>query len=590
MEFFIRKEIKHMKIYKLKRNQTFVIFLLLNAMSFAPFSIRQSFAQDTKTKIFLETLAEAEAKTKAKEWNNAALLWEKVVGMNPVDGRYWNKLATVFYNAKNYRKAISAYEKSIELGFGNPANSTYNIASNYGMLNEKEKALEWLEKALEMGFLDLEHSRKDEDFQVLKDDPRFRNLVGKIDTSKMSRTEGWRTDLQFLVKEIKRRRYSSFDIKAGQKFDDEVKALHDDIPKLSDAQLDVRLMKLLVKVGDGHSTFYGDIMSNSHAATLPVKFYLFEEGLYIIAADPKYRHLLGSQVLEIGGHPIQKVIQTLEPIISRDNQYWIKQVAPYFMRDLWLLNGLDLIPDTQKVSLNIRTLEGEKKLIDLESEAKNVFIWNTLPNPPEWINFPQTLKKHLPLYLKNMGAKYWFQYLPESKTIYFQFNLIRNDEQESFAKFTERLFKFINEKTVEKLVIDLRWNNGGNTGLLPPLIHGLIKNEKINQRGKLFVITGRRTFSAAQNASTFIERETNAIFVGEPTGASPNFVGEEEPFQLPYSKSLVNVSNLYWQSSDPTDRRTWIAPLIYLPPTFKAYRENRDLVLEEILDYTGEIK
>jgi len=147
--------------------------------------------------------------------------------------------------------------------------------------------------------------------------------------------------------------------------------------------------------------------------------------------------------------------------------------------------------------------------------------------------------------------------------------------------------QFVNDHAVEKLVIDLRWNNGGNTALAPPLIHGLIRNDKINQRGKLFVIIGRRTFSAAQNTSTYLERHTNAIFVGEPSGASPNFVGEEDFVTLPYSQVPMNVSDLYWQSSWPRDQRTWIGPEIYVPPTFEAYRSNRDLALEAVMAYPG---
>jgi hypothetical protein len=131
----------------------------------------------------------------------------------------------------------------------------------------------------------------------------------------------------------------------------------------------------------------------------------------------------------------------------------------------------------------------------------------------------------------------------------------------------------------------MRWNNGGNTFLSRPLLYGLIKSDKVNKQGKLFVIIGRRTFSAAQNTSTFFERHTNAIFVGEPTGSSPNFVGEETPFTLPYSKITVNVSDLYWQSSWPQDYRTWIAPQIYAPPTFAAYHANRDPAMEAIMLY-----
>ena len=46
---------------------------------------------------------------------------------------------------------------------------------------------------------------------------------------------------------------------------------------------------------------------------------------------------------------------------------------------------------------------------------------------------------------------------------------------------------------------------------------------------------------------------------------------------------MVNVSDLYWESSWPMDHRAWIAPELYTPPTFQAYRANRDPAMEAIL-------
>jgi hypothetical protein len=289
--------------------------------------------------------------------------------------------------------------------------------------------------------------------------------------------------------------------------------------------------------------------------------------------------------MKFGGRTVDEVFRAIDTITSRDNGIWIKQVAPYRMRHLPLMHALGVIPDPEKVALMLRGLDGKERIVTLVADTTQPNIWNIKPNPPEWVNLSQTLSTPVPLYLKNAAAPYWFEYLAGDKTLYFQYNSVRNDQKESFADFTARLFKFIKENDVEKLVIDLRWNNGGNTYLLTPLVHGLISNEKINRRGHLFVITGRRTYSAAQNASTFFDRHTNAIFVGEPTGASPNFVGEEDPFVLPYSKILANVSHLYWQSAYPQDNRTWVAPELYVPPTFKAYSENRDEALEMILKY-----
>jgi hypothetical protein len=154
---------------------------------------------------------------------------------------------------------------------------------------------------------------------------------------------------------------------------------------------------------------------------------------------------------------------------------------------------------------------------------------------------------------------------------------------EPFAAFCDQLFAFIGSHRSARLVIDMRWNGGGNTFLTPPLLHHLIGSQAINRRGSLFVIIGRLTFSAAQNTVTAIERETHAIFVGEPTGSRPNFIGETIPFELPYSKVTANVADLYRQTSWPMDYRPWIAPDLHAPPTFEAYSQNRDPAMEAIL-------
>ncbi|HRH42657.1 MAG TPA: S41 family peptidase, partial [Pyrinomonadaceae bacterium] len=236
------------------------------------------------------------------------------------------------------------------------------------------------------------------------------------------------------------------------------------------------------------------------------------------------------------------------------------------------------------ITLTVKDVSGKTRTAELTVDATAPDVGRVLP--ANWLSFSQTLSQPVPLYLKKLNPNYWFEYLPETKTVYFQFNQIVNDKTESLAAFSERLFKFISENGVEKLVVDMRWNNGGNTFLNPPLQLGLVRNEKVNQNGKLFIIIGRRTFSAAQNFINFCDRNTNAIFVGEPSGSSPNFIGEETPFTLPYSRFSVNISTLYWAGSSPYDFRTWIAPTLYTPPTFEMYKANRDPALEAIANFS----
>ena len=90
------------------------------------------------------------------------------------------------------------------------------------------------------------------------------------------------------------------------------------------------------------------------------------------------------------------------------------------------------------------------------------------------------------------------------------------------------------------------------------LIYALVRADKVNRTGRLFVIVGRETFSAAMRLSSELERQTKAIFVGEPTGSSLNAIGEMNPVTLPYSKMSGSIASRGGGNS--ADTRTWIAP------------------------------
>jgi len=512
----------------------------------------------------------------ASKWAEAAVAWQQVVNINPHLGEAWQSLGTARYQAGQYREAIPAFERALELRAGYPWDMSYNIARCHAVLREKEQALTWLKKSFADGYRRLHEARDHADFMSLHDEPRFCELVAKVDTSTFSRDQGWRYDLQLLVRELKRIHYDLSKKPAPAGFDALARNLHDTIPVLSDTQVEASFMKLAALAGDAHTTF-AFFLRNRHQA-VPVQFYLFAEGLFVIAAASKYTDLADAQVLQFGDQPVDKVLTALEPVISRDNQIWLKHMSPLLMRYPAILNGLDLIPKSNEMTLTVRDASGRERQVTLTAEAR------TPPN--DWTSARDPVIR--PMYLKNRQAAYWFEYQPATRTVYFQYNAVRNDPGESLEQFCGRLFAFVDDSAVDRLVIDMRWNDGGNNFLNRPLVHGLIRNTKVNQPGKLFVIIGRNTFSAAMCGATEIERRTSAVFVGEPTGSSPNFVGEMVMLNLPYSKLVASISDLYWQNSVAMDYRAWIAPAVYTPPTFADFRANRDPALEAILAYRAQ--
>ncbi|HLI51264.1 MAG TPA: hypothetical protein VKU87_05675, partial [Thermomicrobiaceae bacterium] len=446
---------------------------------------------------FMRLLSRARAASDAEIWTEAIPLWEEVTSRNPVDGSFWRALGEARLQGAQYEQAISALQRSVELGAGFPAEAVYGIARCRALMSQTEAALASLEEAFQRGFRHVELARSDAAFRPLRDEPRFRRLIGPVNDGPLSRDERWRVDLDWLVHEIKRLGFAPFHYVSEATFDETAGRLRAAIPGLTDAGIVVEMMKLMRLVDDGHTRLRSIANVPGLQQTLPLQFYLFEEGLFITAADPAYLGLLGSQVLSFAGTSVEALFDALEPLISRDNQEWLKQMTPYHLRELPLLHALGLVPEPDRVELRLMDQSGKERVEPVAVDSNHPDIWYAMPAPTSWVFLPDTIPGETPRYLHNAGVAYWFDYLADERLVYFQFNRVSNDVEESLEHFAARLFDFVERNPVEKLVIDLRWNNGGNTLLELPLLHRLIGCDALNQLGRLFVIIGRRTFSAA---------------------------------------------------------------------------------------------
>jgi tetratricopeptide (TPR) repeat protein len=542
---------------------------------------------------FMGMVARARARTGDKDWAEATDLWARVTAANPVNGDYWARLGEARFGAQDYAGAREAYEKALRLGVREtflaqddvpplmPGEVAYRIACCEAAAGDREAAVAALRVALERGMRDLARVRSDEHWRDLRADQRIRDMAGIIDADSMSRDDGWRYDLAFLAREIKRLAYAPFAIQPEAEFDRAVAELASAIPGLTDAQILVGMMKLVRHLDDGHASVTWPKDDKELSRLLPVDMFWFTEGLYVIGAGPGCEHLLGARVEKIGGLTIDEAMAALDPVMTRDNEHWLTLMFPVLVRCTAILEGLGI-----DHALTVRLADGTMDEARLEPAPIEFHLDRY---PPGWVALADavttdgTVAVPRPLHLRNRELPFWFEYLPADNLVYFQFNAVRDHPAETFAAFCDRLFGFIGDQNVGRLVIDMRWNGGGNTLLTQHLLHHLIASKRLTRRGALFIIIGRLTFSAAQNTVTAIERETSAIFVGEPTGSRPNFIGERIDFELPYSRVRANAADLFWQTSWPTDFRTWIAPDIYTPPTFEAYLRSQDPAMDAIL-------
>ena len=99
------------------------------------------------------------------------------------DGEYWFSRGYALHQSDHYIEAIEAFTHSIGLGY-RQATSMYNVACGYALLNDKENAIFWLERALAVGFDRTDLLRTDSDLDPLRSDPRFGEIVRKVSSTK----------------------------------------------------------------------------------------------------------------------------------------------------------------------------------------------------------------------------------------------------------------------------------------------------------------------------------------------------------------------------------------------------------------------
>jgi tetratricopeptide (TPR) repeat protein len=543
----------------------------------------------------VQSLAVAERAATDKDWAAVKAAAAPVTTASPRYGRAWLLLARAQFNTGDYASALTTYEQVLALRQGIPSNAAYYIAVCHARLGRKDDALQWLQRAKDMGLRYVDDIWSEEGLAEVRKDPRFDALFWPRDTTKLSRTQGWNLDLDVIASEVRRKAVHPFIVRerdrvewgttlTSAEFDGAIAQLRRDIPARSDQQMAVGVLTLLQRVGDGHTGAFPAGDRVTMPLSLPLLAYDFADGQYVVATAPSHAQLLGARVIAVNGVPIQQVFERIAPIVSRDNPTWIRAIAPYRWRNTSLLRALGIGGDDSAATLTIER-DGKQETVRVVASKVDVEIWNTLPAPANWKLLQPFDPKTGLLGMRRMGEHYWFEHLPERRTLYVQYNkVIDRPEGESLQEFADRLAAFLRANSVSKVVLDLRWNNGGNTFLNEPLLRTLIRHEPLAKRGGLVVLIGRRTFSAAMNATSYLERFLDPVFVGERTGGRPSSPGDEVWETLPYSGMQFNVSDVFWQGGWPYDQRLWVAPQLEVEPQFADLRANRDRALDVALE------
>jgi tetratricopeptide (TPR) repeat protein len=405
--------------------------------------------------------------------------------------------------------------------------------------------------------------------------------------------EGWRSDVDFVVSRIEAIHPNPWYRISKDEFTALAEKLKSDIPSLSEDEIVVRLMQLVARLEDGH-TYLSPSGAEGFACWFPIRVDKFAEGVFITAADKEHSAIVGARVVRVGSLSAEKAFELVGTAASADSPYSYPRVVPPLFSNAAVLKALGIIESKGTLQLEVVSTDGTSVEIAIPALSwKYSTAWArkgfAVPGDGECVSIFSGLEGNLPLHLKNLlttDDPFWFELLPEHKTLYMQFNSVQDAKDETFKQFVERLWKFCdeNEGMIEKFVLDLRYNAGGNGYLLLPFIHSFIKHERLSQRGRLYALVGAGSFSAATACLALLIEHTGVITVGQATSGPLNWCSDTVGQALPFSKLRMRISQYYWQGGYPTDDRGYYAPEFPVPLSAVDFFAGRDAALEAILD------
>jgi len=389
------------------------------------------------------------------------------------------------------------------------------------------------------------------------------------DTPHDTREARWLQDLNYFADQFPKREKDFKKLYPRQEFENRLAAIRQSVSKATDSEVILDLYRLVASAHVGHTRVAspsGDIAFHM----LPLSMNWFSDGLAIVAAIDAYKDALGTRVLRIGSMTPDQLEAAVAPYISYENETWLHVQSPSFMVMAELLQHLGLTGTDGSVELLLAKADGtefKKAVFPVAAgdAAQQVIIYDALPIP-------------LPLYRKQPGKYYWYEYLSDLQTLYIQYNVCENDPKLPFAEFTKAMFEYADAHPIERAIVDLRLNGGGNSTVIKPLEKGLHARRALSRRGHLYTLIGPGTFSSGLWAAIDL-RHKGAILVGEPPGEKPNSYGEVKVLTLPNSHVGVRYSTKFFKLDKKNDASA-LAPDIFVPRPLADVLAGRDPVLE----------
>lgn len=356
-------------------------------------------------------------------------------------------------------------------------------------------------------------------------------------------------------------------------------ALAGEADTLSDGAYFIRTRRALGWFKDGHTTvlpfeFTGGPPPGVFQLGLPLRVTAFHDGLYVVAAKDEAAPLLGARITRVGGTDAVSLVRTIATQWC-GNDAWAHRFSGHNVNSPALLEGMGV---TRSASDAI-VFEGMRGRRRVRASLS--------PRRDAGSSLQEVMRTQAPRERWEASVGFGNYVRVEGRSVYISCNDMADVDGKTFVEFTRECFAAMENASADRLIFDVRRNGGGNNFWPEPLRKRILRS-RFNRPGGLYVLTSPMTFSAAQNPTSRLERDSFALFVGEPTGGAPNHYGDAQTITGAASGLTSMVSTIPWFDSYPMDDREWILPDLPAPVTFADWLSGADRALEIAMTHTAD--
>ena len=308
-------------------------------------------------------------------------------------------------------------------------------------------------------------------------------------------------------------------------FNADIDALIANLHNLDDFEIMLYMQHAAAILRDNHFCILSAQLAQQNEIEIyPVGFRFLSDGFYLLTTTEPFAAALNHRLVAVGGRDIDDVFTYFTILWSVENVYHAKSAFARMINNPLLLDALHL-RDGEQVVFTLGDAEGEAIDIALNTTVlMDTLIAASFPTFPVDNREEGAPPRFMDIRGRAGSGHNWFEFIQGYDILYIRLELyLQNIDSETgiFAPFAQDVKLAFEEFAPRAVIVDARYNPGGDNAYLTELFEFLAQN---TASGMLFHFVDEGSMSGSLLAAAHL-KSLGAILVGQPLGQNTSFYG-----------------------------------------------------------------